>query len=236
MQRGLEFPTPTVDRRFCSILLLSVAIHAGVLAWQRGTVDGLQPELPPLVATLRAIAEAPLTPSEPVAAPLPAAVPQKARQQPARTEFQSAPHLTSSAGPANSAAQAPALASPAEAPAAQQAIPVVAVQAASAVRSPEELLADYRRRLTELFARQQEYPRLAAMRGWEGEVRVRVRVARKGNLLGVALDHSSGYEVLDKHALGMVGELGGLPSLPDDYGANELQVVVPVNYRLREAT
>lgn len=125
---------------------------------------------------------------------------------------------------------------PAEAPAAQQAVPAVAVQAAPPAHSQDELLAGYRRRLTELLARQQDYPRLAAMRGWEGEVKIRVRIARKGNLLDVTLDHSSGHEVLDRAAMGMLEALGGLPSLPDDYGANELQVVVPVNYRLRKAT
>ena len=56
------------------------------------------------------------------------------------------------------------------------------------------------------------------MRGWEGEVRVRVRVARKGSLLGVTLDHSSGYEILDKHALAMLEGLGGLPALPEGFG------------------
>jgi protein TonB len=144
--------------------------------------------------------------------------------------------MTSSAGPANSPASAPKPASSAETPAAQQAAPAVAVQASPPVPSQDELLAGYRRRLTELLARQQEYPRLAAMRGWEGEVKIRVRIARKGNLLDVALDHSSGHEVLDRHAMGMLEALGGLPSLPDDFGANELQVVVPVNYRLRKAT
>lgn len=235
MPRGLEFPTPTVDRRFGSILLLSVALHAGLLAWQQGAVNVPQADLPPLIATLRALAATPFTPSEPVARPLPAAVPQKARQQPERTEFRPTPHMTT-AGPANSAAPAPVSASPAEAPAAQQATSVVAVPAAAPALSQEELLAGYRRRLTELLARQQEYPRVAALRGWEGEVRVRVRVARKGNLLDVALDRSSGYDVLDKHAMGMLEGLGGLPSLPDDYGASELQVVVPVNYSLRKAT
>ena len=95
-------------------------------------------------------------------------------------------------------------------------------------------MANYRRRLTDLLARQQEYPRVAAMRGWEGEVRIRVRVARKGSLLGVTLDHSSGYDILDRHAIAMLEGLGGLPALPDEYGSSELQVVVPVSYSLRK--
>jgi protein TonB len=99
-----------------------------------------------------------------------------------------------------------------------------------------DLLAAYRQRLTEIFARQQVYPRLAALRGWEGEVRLRLKVARKGNLLGVVLDRSSGFEVLDEHALAMLASLGGLPPLPDALDSHEIQIVVPINYRLQKTT
>jgi protein TonB len=109
--------------------------------------------------------------------------------------------------------------------------PVVAAQ-----RPQSEVLEGYRQRLGELFARHQEYPRVAAMRGWEGEVRLRLKVARKGNLLGVVLDHSSGFDVLDQHALAMLEALASLPPLPDALEANEISVVVPVNYKLKKAS
>ena len=41
------------------------------------------------------------------------------------------------------------------------------------------LLERYGRNLSSLLARQQNYPRLAALRGWEGEVQLRVTIARK---------------------------------------------------------
>ena len=103
-------------------------------------------------------------------------------------------------------------------------------------RPQSEVLDGYRQRLGELFARQQEYPRVAAMRGWEGEVRLRLKVARKGNLIGVALDRSSGFDVLDQHALAMLEQLASLPPLPEALDANEIQVVVPVNYKLKKTT
>jgi protein TonB len=103
-------------------------------------------------------------------------------------------------------------------------------------RSQSSLLAAYRQSLTEIFAGQQQYPRVAAMRGWEGEVRLHLRVARKGNLIAVKLDHSSGFDVLDQHALAMLEQLATLPPLPDGLEANEIQVVVPVNYKLKKAT
>lgn len=99
-----------------------------------------------------------------------------------------------------------------------------------------DLLAAYRRQLGELFARHQAYPRLAALRGWEGEVRVRLKVARKGSLLAVQLDRSSGFDVLDRHALAMLGELAALPALPEGLASDELQLVVPILYKLNKTT
>jgi hypothetical protein len=55
-------------------------------------------------------------------------------------------------------------------------------------RPQSEVLDGYWRGLGELLARHQECPRVAAMRGWEGEVRLRLKVGRKGNLIDVALD------------------------------------------------
>lgn len=235
MQQRIDYVSPTVDRRFWSILLVSIAIHAGVLAWNRA--EKLQnPELPPLVATLRVATSAPPSSSESVTEVLPVTFPQKVRPQATRQESRSKPVLAKAAGPADSVVQAPVVAPAAvpEAPSGVSAVPVVAVAApAPAMPSQEDLLAGYRRRLTDFLARQQEYPRIAAMRGWEGEVRVRVRVARKGSLIGVTLDHSSGYDILDKHAIAMLEGLGGLPALPEGFNSSELQVVVPVSYSLR---
>jgi len=238
MLHSIEYAPPKVDRRLWSLLLISVLIHAAAMAWTRGLILTQQPELPPLMATLRAMVTTPPIPSEPLAEPMPAPVQPKVRQQTARPESPATPVMTTAAGPAGKTDQAPVVA-PAAATDVQPApaiAPAVISQATTSAPSQEELLANYRRRLTDLLARHQEYPRIAAMRGWEGEVRVRVRVARKGSLLGVTLDHSSGYEILDKHALAMLEGLGGLPALPEGFGPNELQVVVPVSYSLRNPT
>jgi periplasmic protein TonB len=242
---NIEAPLiPAISRKFWAIMGLSVLLHAtlfAVTSWQRkhGPVS-----LPPILASIRLID---VSASEPVAAaaesPAPATVPQKARQTPTRMEQQSAPHVTQTAGPANVPAPAaspsvPALAE-SVAPAATPSAPAEVVRPAPAVaaqRPQSEVLEGYRQRLGELFARHQEYPRVAAMRGWEGEVRLRLKVARKGNLLGVVLDHSSGFDVLDQHALAMLEAMTNLPPLPDALEANEISVVVPINYRLKKTT
>lgn len=238
---NIEVPViPTVNRKFWAILALSMLLHASLFAltsWQRenGPIS-----LPPIFASIRLIA---VTESGPVAevAPAPAAVPQKARQEASRSE-RPAPRTTQTAGPANVPAPAPSSSS---AMAAESAAPAAAAPVAEAARpapaiAPQrpqsEVLDGYRQRLGELFARHQEYPRVAAMRGWEGEVRLRLKVARKGNLLGVVLDRSSGFAVLDQHALAMLEALASLPPLPEALEANEIQVVVPINYKLKKTT
>lgn len=236
---------PAVDRRFGLILLLSLVLHGGLFAVINGQRQASPVVLPPIFATLRFLAPAPsasesgsvaATPAP--AARVAAAIPPKARQFPSRPEHPSARAETPSAGPANVPAQtapatpaAPAAATSEHSPAASPAAPPSA-----AARPDSELLDGYRRRLGDLFARQQEYPRIAALRGWEGEVRLRLKVARKGQLLGVQVDRSSGFAVLDEHALAMVEALPGLPPLPEALEANEIQVVVPINYKLKKTT
>lgn len=235
MQRCIEYTPPTVDRRFWAILLISVAIHAGVLAWNRvGKIQ--QPELPPLMATLRAMNPVTQTPSEPLAESIPLAVPQKVQSKTSKRESPSSPAMTSATESSSHVAQVPVVTQAAvtETQSTSPAPAAALVPPVASTPSQEDLLANYRRRLTDLLARQQEYPRVAAMRGWEGEVRIRVRVARKGSLLGVTLDHSSGHDILDRHAIAMLEGLGGLPALPDGYDSSELQVVVPVSYSLRK--
>jgi protein TonB len=65
---------------------------------------------------------------------------------------------------------------------------------------------------------------------------LRLKVARKGNLLGVQLDHSSGFDILDQHAVAMLERLATLPPLPEALEASEIQVVVPIHYKLRKTT
>ena len=240
---NIEAPTiPAVNRKFWAILGLSILFHASLFvltSWQRqnGPVS-----LPPILASIRLMA---VTESGPAAnvAPAPAAVPQKARQEAGRSE-RPVPRATPTAGPANVPASVPspssAMASENLAPAAAASAPTAeAARPAPAIapqRPQSEVLDGYRQRLGELFARHQEYPRVAAMRGWEGEVRLRLKVARKGNLIGVALDRSSGFDVLDQHALAMLEQLASLPPLPEALDANEIQVVVPINYKLKKTT
>lgn len=235
------FRRTRIDRRFLAIIGLSMTLHASLFAITYGQRQAAPLSLPPIFASIR-----PASPAEPgpvavSASPAaPATVLQKVRQHLPRVAPLSAPRTAKAAGPTTPAAPSgqPELAAAPTAPFAIASPANTQPNSAepAAPRPQAELLAGYRQRLSELFARHQEYPRIAALRGWEGEVRLRLKVARKGNLLAVHLDHSSGFAILDQHALAMLESLAGLPALPDALDSQEIQVVVPINYKLKKTT
>lgn len=254
------------DRRFQHMLGLSVLLHGALLVGLPrpplappeappivASIRLTMPELSapvqsaPTPATLPAPVEALQSPA---ASPRPPKVeraearPVLAAPQPARPAVRQTP---AAATPPDNAAQP--ITQPVTPPAMPTELAAATPRAAevtpappattprpSAPRASAEALDSYRRQLTDLFAREHEYPRVAAMRGWEGEVRLRLRVARRGQLLGVRVDRSSGFEVLDQDALALLEGHGSLPPLPEALEVAEIEVVVPITYRLRKAT
>lgn len=244
---ALRSHPPRPARRLGGLMLFSALLHGSLfLSMAKSRPASPQP-LPQIIATLR------LTqPSNNVASPAasaPATPPPQVRRLPAAAANPPVPRLPASARPANDASPAtrpaavsvsgvssdtapgPALAAPAVA--AAEATPG-SVPPAAASAPAAAALAAYRQQLSALFAQQRSYPRLAAMRGWEGEVRLRLRVARRGNLVAVDVERSSGFDVLDQHARALLASIGDLPPPPGDGG--EIQVVVPINYKLDRTT
>jgi protein TonB len=226
------------EYRLLVLLAISAGLHALVLAWVQGPAR--QPAaLTALTATLRFSADSLASAAE-VASQLPPALVSRqprvaaparpeVRQLPAPREPKMLPAALATAGPTNEAATGTAT-RPAAPVDSLEAVAVARPSAADAAR----LLNGYGQRLSELFSRQQQYPRLAAQRGWEGEVRLRLSVARQGTLAAVRLESSSGFAVLDRHALAMIEQLQQLPAPPAELEMNEVQVVVPVHYKLRK--
>ncbi|MBL8436636.1 MAG: energy transducer TonB [Zoogloeaceae bacterium] len=249
---GLRSPSP-VERRFgLAALGLSLLIHGLALLLPRfdraPTMEALPapivvtllapplPASPPVTVAPRpvppepvAIRPAPPTPSPPRPTIVKAATPPPIAKALPRPVTPTAPEV---------AATAPADSHPASSPpAAPQAISIPAPPAATPTPIPAQpdpaLVAGYRERLANLLAREQTYPRIAAARGWEGEVVLRVVIARKGQLVNVQVLRSSGHPVLDEHALALVADVQPFPALPLELPGNDLTVTVPVHYHLK---
>jgi protein TonB len=221
-------------------LLLSLALHALMLAWFKAPADKLPAPSLLINATLRLITP----PDSPAAS---AAAPQEsgASKAPAITRRLEMP--ANKSGPVSIAHPAPQEVRQPQSSSDPRPVPEVfgAARPTSNAPSPEaaaptaqpdqqQMLGRYAQQLSRLLASHQEYPRLAAMRGWEGEVRLRLKVARKGNLLFLQVDRSSGHDILDQHALQLVDQVR-LPPFPDELEGSEIQITVPVNYKLKKA-
>jgi len=238
MTRAAEF-----DYRFGAALALSLVLHLGAM-----TLSPSLPKAPPFnqpVPLSVQLVQEPVRQVAELARPARPAATKPARAKPAPPKHEEAPlALTTPAQalpPLETIQAEPAIdeapASPSEplAPppiaAPLQATPEPAALPAQRVPSAE-LLALYTKSLSEMFARYKEYPRIAELRGWEGSVTMRLRVAPSGRLIAAELYKSSGYDALDKQAMTMVTRAAVLPVPPEGLNAAEVPVLVPINFRL----
>lgn len=255
-------PELSLPRSLRLAVAASIALH-GLALLSRFGLPGMPEEVPPqpLNVVLRSPQPVPATAippaPQPVEAPVPRVVEPVRKPVPQREAVLTRPASVERPTPALTrrdtpqpdqasvtvSPPAPVSAPARPAPAAEAPpTPSVAV-AAPAVAHPaiEEapdpaLLERYGRSLSSLFARQQQYPRLAALRGWEGEVQLRVTIARKGNIIATQIVRSSGFEVLDQNAVQLVSSSGPLPRPPDALQNKELQIIVPVLFKLEKPT
>jgi len=244
----------------------SLAVHALALLWQHGGLPRLDTNTPrPLQVVLRSatpisepsaepVSKAHLAPAiaprAPVAAPSPRAKPLETPRptpiltRPASTAATTLRAQTTQTAPTASETPEPAVAQTAAEPAPRAPTPALAAARVEAAPTPPAAdeapdpaqLERYGRSLSSLLARQQNYPRLAAMRGWEGEVQLRVTIARRGNIVATQIVRSSGFEVLDQNAVQLVAAAAPLPRPPEQLQNRDIQVIVPVHYKLEKSS
>jgi periplasmic protein TonB len=94
--------------------------------------------------------------------------------------------------------------------------------------------ADYIATLQAWLARHKEYPRSAQKRGQEGTALLYFVIDRYGRVLEHRLRQSSGYRVLDKEVMAMIERAQPLPSIPDDMPMQQMELVLPVQFFLRQ--
>lgn len=82
------------------------------------------------------------------------------------------------------------------------------------------------------ISKHKKYPKIATMRGWQGEAIVELNLDGNGKLKSKKIIQSSGFEVLDKQALEMVEKALPFPSPPDVLRGSNFTITVPVPFKL----
>lgn len=77
-----------------------------------------------------------------------------------------------------------------------------------------------------------QYPRIAQMRGWQGEAIVELQLDGNGKLKSKKIIQSSGYDALDKQALDMVEKAAPFPAPPEILRGSSFSIKVPIPFKL----
>ncbi len=90
----------------------------------------------------------------------------------------------------------------------------------------------YGNALWNAISKHKKYPKIAQMRGWEGEATVELLLDGNGKIKSKKIVQSSGYEALDKQALEMVEKAQPFPTPPEALRGNNFTITVPVPFKL----
>lgn len=96
----------------------------------------------------------------------------------------------------------------------------------------DDALASYGNALWGEISKHKQYPKIAQMRGWQGEAIVELQLDGQGKLKSKKIIQSSGYEVLDKQALSMAEKATPFPLPPMTLRNSSFTIKVPVPFKL----
>lgn len=238
----MPYRSASGNRALGYAVLASILLHAVALAteWPQLRDALKQPvaALAPIVARLVEPAPPPPAPAPPPA-PLVEAKPKpepkpapKARKAPAPRVAES-PRPVEAAPPVPAPAPAPAPASPPVAKAAPSPGPVPAPPAAT-VPDTASLIERYRAALLAEARRHKAYPTAAVDNGWEGEVLVRMAIGPDGSIAGLEVRSSSGYPLLDRHAVEMFRRAKPHVALPEALRGKAFAVELRAVFNLKD--
>jgi protein TonB len=76
------------------------------------------------------------------------------------------------------------------------------------------------------------YPKIAQMRGWQGEVVLELQLSQDGQLTSSKVIRSSGFDVLDSESLEMVKRASPFPVPPEILKNRSFNILVPIRFKL----
>jgi len=93
-------------------------------------------------------------------------------------------------------------------------------------------LSQYGGTLGRAIAKHKQYPKIAQMRGWQGDCLLDLKIDGSGNVLSADVKETSGFEALDKQALEMVRKAAPFPTPPEALRGRSFNITVPVSFKL----
>jgi periplasmic protein TonB len=96
-------------------------------------------------------------------------------------------------------------------------------------------LGQYGGTLGRAIAKHKSYPKIAQMRGWQGECLLDLKIDGSGNVISANVKESSGHESLDNQALEMVRKASPFPAPPEALRGRSFNITVPVSFKLENA-
>ena len=98
----------------------------------------------------------------------------------------------------------------------------------------KKTIESYSAKLTKAIARQKRYPRIAQMRGWQGEIIIDLKIDGQGNLIKAKIKQGSEFKILDTEGMNMVKKASPFPKPPKELESKIFNVVVPISFKLQD--
>ena len=91
---------------------------------------------------------------------------------------------------------------------------------------------DYSAKLRAHISKYKSYPRIAQVRGWQGEAIIEAEIKGDGSLVNAKVSRSSGFPVLDKEAMQMMQRSIPFPIPPETLKNNTFKIFIPIAFSL----
>jgi protein TonB len=96
----------------------------------------------------------------------------------------------------------------------------------------EAALNDFSNILARHIAKFKMYPKIAQMRGWQGDIVLEVKLNGDGALISSKIIKGSGFDVLDNEGLEMVKRASPFPLPPEILKGKSFTILVPIRFKL----
>jgi protein TonB len=97
----------------------------------------------------------------------------------------------------------------------------------------DSAIGDYSGQIGRAIAKFKQYPLIAIKRGWQGDLKLDLKLDGDGNVLSAKIQgEGSGHEALDKQALDMIKKAAPFPLPPQALRNRTFNITVPVSFKL----